>query len=638
MAENSDNRAKRNKYRRKKAMLKRAHKKAGIAFCVIAVMLLVLAGRIAMINYSHGDTYSKAVLDHQSYTSTTIPNKRGEILTSNGTILAYSERVYNLIFDPKLVLSDSDYKEPTINALVTCFGLERSNLEEILRTKPDSHYEKLLKELTSDEIAEFKALVQDTKNNPNIKGVWFEESYIRKYPFSTLACDVVGFASAANGGELGLESYYDDELSGTDGVSYSYVDENLDVQQTNKDAVDGNNIITTIDYNVQSIIERKIAEYNEERPSNATAVLVMNPNNGEVLGMASYPFFDLNNPRSLEGIYSEEELSGMTDEQKSNTMYSLWRNYCISQTYEPGSTFKPFTVASGLEEGVTHDGDTFYCAGFEAIGGYTIRCHVYNKTGSHGEISLEQGLMQSCNPTMMQIAARLGGVKFAQYQRLFGFGSKTGIDLPAEENGITKKSDMSETDVATNAFGQNINVTMIQMGAAFCSLINGGDYYQPHIVKRIEKASGEVVKNFEPTLVRQTVTSSTSKLLRQYLRSTVDEGLAKKASVTGYSIGGKTGTAQKGNRNDLKWVVSFIGCAPAENPQVMIYVLLDEPYETTGTSGSTVDNLLLAHDIFEELLPYMNIFKDVQAEPVDTTDSEVEGMVDIDIPNNNSGE
>ena len=287
---------------------------------------------------------------------------------------------------------------------------------------------------------------------------------------------------------------------------------------------------------------------------------------------------------------------------------------------------------------MTHDGDTFYCAGFESIGGYTIRCHVYNKTGSHGEISLEQGLMQSCNPTMMQIAARLGGVKFAQYQRLFGFGSKTGIDLPAEENGIIKKSDMSETDVATNAFGQNINVTMIQMGAAFCSLINGGNYYQPHIVKRIEKASGEVVKNYEPTLVRQTVTSSTSKLLRRYLKSTVDDGLAKKASVTGYSIGGKTGTAQKGKREDLKWIISFIGCAPAENPQVMIYVLIDEPYGTTGTSGSSVENLILAHDILEELLPYMNIFKDVQAEPIDTANSDEEGMVGIDIPNNNSGE
>lgn len=633
MAENNNYKAKKNKYRRKKAMLKRAHKKAGVAFLIFAVLLTVLAGRIAYINYSHGDTYSKAVLDHQTYTSTTIPYKRGEILTSNGTILAYSERVYNLIMDPKLILSDAKYREPTINALVQCFGLERENLETILNTKKDSQYEKLLKELTSDEIAGFKALVADTKNNPNIKGIWFEDSYIRKYPFSTLACDVVGFASAANGGELGLESYYDDELSGTDGVSYSYVDDNLDVQETTKDAVDGHNIVTTIDYNVQSIIEKHIVAYNEERPSNATAVLIMDPNNGKILGMAGYPFFDLNNPRSLEGVYTEEELAAMSDAEATNALYSLWRNYCISQTYEPGSTFKPFTVAAGLEEGVTHDGDTFYCAGFEEIGGYTIRCHVYNKTGSHGEISLEEALMQSCNPTMMQIAAKLGGVKLAQYQRIFGFGSKTGIDLPAEENGIVKKADMSETDAATNSFGQNINVTMIQMGAAFCSVINGGNYYQPHIVKRIEKASGEVVKTFEPTLVRQTVTNSTSQLLRKYLKATVDEGLAQKAGVTGYAIGGKTGTAQKGKRDDLKWIISFIGFAPVENPQFMIYVVIDEPYETTGTSGTSSDALLLSHDILQELLPYMNVFKDAEAEPVDTSNSSDESTVNIGIEN-----
>lgn len=633
MAENNNYKAKKNKYRRKKAMLKKAHKKAGVAFLVFAVVLAILAGRIAYINYSHGDTYSKAVLDHQTYTSTTIPYKRGEILTSNGTILAYSERVYNLIMDPKLILSDAKYREPTINALVQCFGLERENLETILNTKKDSQYEKLLKELTSDEIAEFKALAADTKNNPNIKGVWFEDSYIRKYPFSTLACDVVGFASAANGGELGLESYYDDELSGTDGVSYSYVNDNLDVQETTKDAVDGHNIVTTIDYNVQSIIEKHIAAYNEEKPSNATAVLIMDPNNGEILGMAGYPFFDLNNPRSLEGVYTEGELAAMSDAEVTNALYSLWRNYCISQTYEPGSTFKPFTVAAGLEEGVTHDGDTFYCAGFEEIGGYTIRCHVYNKTGSHGEISLEEALMQSCNPAMMQIAAKLGGVKLAQYQRIFGFGSKTGIDLPAEENGIVKKADMSETDAATNSFGQNINVTMVQMAAAFCSIINGGNYYQPHIVKRIEKASGEVVKTFEPTLVRQTVTNSTSQFLRKYLKATVDEGLAQKAGVTGYAIGGKTGTAQKGNRDDLKWIISFIGFAPVENPQFMIYVVIDEPYETTGTSGTSSDSLLLSHDILQELLPYMNVFKDAEAEPVDTSNSSDEATVNIDIEN-----
>ena len=406
MVESSQERAKRNKYRRKKAMLKKVHKKAGIAFLCVMAALAVLAGRIAWINYNHGDAYSKAVLDHQTYTSTTIPYKRGQILTSNGNILAYSERVYNLILDPKLVLSDEKYKEPTLNALVQCFGLNRQELEQTLAVKKDSQYERLAMGLTSDEIADFKALVADTKNNPNIKGVWFENSYVRKYPFSTMACDVVGFASAANGGELGLESYYDDELSGTDGVSYSYVNDNLDVQETTKDAVDGNNIMTTIDYNVQRIIEKHIAAYNEEKPSSATAVLVMNPNNGEVLGMASYPYFDLNNPRSLESSYSQEQLATMSDEDMTNSLYKIWRNYCISETFEPGSTFKPFTVASGLEEGVTYDGDVFYCNGYEEIGGYTIRCHVYNKTGKHGDITLEQALMQSCNPAMMDIAAR----------------------------------------------------------------------------------------------------------------------------------------------------------------------------------------------------------------------------------------
>ena len=314
-------------YRRKKAMLKKVHKKAGIAFLCVMAALAVLAGRIAWINYNHGDAYSKAVLDHQTYTSTTIPYKRGQILTSNGNILAYSERVYNLILDPKLVLSDEKYKEPTLNALVQCFGLNRQELEQTLAVKKDSQYERLAMGLTSDEIADFKALVADTKNNPNIKGVWFENSYVRKYPFSTMACDVVGFASAANGGELGLESYYDDELSGTDGVSYSYVNDNLDVQETTKDAVDGNNIVTTIDYNVQRIIEKHIAAYNEEKPSSATAVLVMNPNNGEVLGMASYPYFDLNNPRSLESSYSQEQLATMSDEDMTNSLYKIWRNY-----------------------------------------------------------------------------------------------------------------------------------------------------------------------------------------------------------------------------------------------------------------------------------------------------------------------
>lgn len=619
-----------NRYRRKKAMLKRVHKKIGVAFFVIVVALLVLVTRILIIHFSDGEEYSKIVLDHQTYTSTTVPYQRGQILDRNGTILAYSEKVYNLILDPKLVLSDPKYKEPTLAALVECFGLERASIEELLSTKPASQYEKLLKELSAEEIAKMKALQADTENHPYIKGVWFEESYVRKYPFSTLACDVIGFSSIANGGELGIENYYDDELSGTDGVTYSYVDDRFDVQSTQKAPVDGNHLIMTLDYNVQNIIEKHIRLYNEEKPSNATAVLVMDPKDAGVLGMASYPSFDLNNPRDLSGIYSAEELEAMSDTEITNALYSVWSNYCVSNIYEPGSTFKPFTVAAGLEEGVARDGDTFECTGFEEVGGWKIGCHTVG-AGGHGILTLEQSLMESCNPAMMQIAAKLGGPKFAQYSGLFGFGSRTGIDLPGEEAGLTKDETMSAVDLACNAFGQNMNVNMVQMAAAFSSLINGGSYYQPHMIKRIEKPSGEVVKNVGSTLVKQTVTPSTSSLLRRYLKETVDSGLAKKAGVTGYSIAGKTGTAQKQPREDKKWIISFLGFAPADDPKFVIYVIIDEPDGTNGTSGSSADVLQLTHDIMTDLLPYMNVYKDVQAEPQDTSGSPVEGTVEIPV-------
>ena len=624
----------RNKYRRKKAMLRKVQNKMGVAFFVIILALFALAVRILLINYNHGEEYSKTVVDHQSYTSPTIPYMRGQIQDANGTVLAYSERVYNLILDPKLILSDEKYKEPTLTALTECFDLKRSDLESILATKSTSQYEKLLKELTKDEISEFESRVEDTKNNPYIKGVWFEDSYIRKYPFSTLAADVIGFASAANGGELGLENYYDEELSGTDGISYSYVGENLDVETQEKKAEDGYNLVTTIDYKVQSIIENKIKELNAERPSKSTAVIAMNPKTGEILAMASYPTFNLNNPRDLSGVYTQEELSTMTDIEMTNAMYALWSNYCVSTIYEPGSTFKPFTVAEGLEEGVIHDGDTFYCGGFMEVSGSIINCHEHS---GHGTVTVKEGLIQSCNPTMMQIAAKLGGVKIAKYEALFGFGNRTGIDLPGEEAGLTIGEKMKVIDAACNSFGQNINVNMVQMAAAFSSLVNGGNYYQPHIVKRIEKSTGEVVKTIEPNLVRQTVTSETSQLLRTYLRAGVDEGLARKSGVAGYAIGGKTGTAQKQPREDKKWVVSYIGCAPTDDPQLVLYTVIDEPFETNGTSGSSLDALNLSRSIYEEALPYLNIYKDIKAEPVDTTNSAVESTVELpDTTNTNN--
>lgn len=620
---------KKNKYRRKKAMLKRIHKKTGVIFGVVIILLMLLGIKVFAINYTHGEEYSKAVLNHQSYTSTTLPYKRGQIVTGDGTVLAYSEKVYNLILDVKLMTSDEKYIEPTLSALVQYFDLKRNDLNEIVNKYPNSQYQKLIKELKAEDIEDFKNLMADSTNGANIKGVWFEDSYIRKYPFSTLACDVVGFASAANGGELGIESQYDEELTGTNGTTYSYVDEGLDVSETQKAAVDGNNVVLTIDYNVQSIIEKCIKEYNAEKPSKNTAVVVMDPNNGEILGMASYPVFDLNNPRDLTGIYSQEDLQKMSDEEYTTALYALWKNYCVSESYEPGSTFKPVTVASALESGVAKDGDNFECTGSVTIGPDTLRCHVSTTRGSHGVLTIEEALMQSCNPYMINLAVKMGTSQFLQYQSLFGYGRLTGIDLPGETTGITyKESNYQVIDAACNSFGQNINVNMIQMISAYCSIINDGKYYQPHVVKRIESANGEVIKEYGATLVRQTITTSTSKYLRRYLKSTVDSGLAKRAGVTGYSIAGKTGTAQKQPRADKRWIISFIGHAPADNPKFAIYVLIDEPDGTNGVEAGSNDVLDLSHNILEKLLPYMNVFKDVNDEPQDTSDSPVESTVD----------
>lgn len=626
----SDEQLRRNKYRRKKVMLRRVHVKGQVALGMVVVILMVLGGQVFRINYTHGDTYAKAVLDHQTYTSTELPYKRGQILTSDGTVLAYSERVYNLILDVKQMLSDEAYKEPTLSALVKCFDLDRGELETRVANNPDGRYQKLLKNLTSDEIEEFKTLADDKTEGKNIEGVWFEDSYIRKYPLGTFACDTVGFASANNGGELGIESQYDDELTGTNGTTYSYVDEGLEVTETQKAAVDGNNIVTTIDYNVQSVIEQCIKEYNEEKPSKNTAVVVADPSNGEILGMASYPTFDLNKPRDISGLYTDEQIATMTDDGYKNALYSLWTNYCVSESYEPGSTFKPVTVASALEEGVVKDGDTYVCNGYEMIGPDRLKCHVYS-SGGHGTLTVEQAVMNSCNPYMIHLALELGNAKFSEYQSLFGFGQTTGIDLPGETTGIVYGDKMTTIDAACNSFGQTINVNMMQMMASYCSIINGGMLYQPHVVKRIESANGEVVKENKATLIRQTVTMSTSKLLRRYLKNTVESGTAKKVAVTGYSVAGKTGTAQKSPRSENKWLISFIGHAPADNPKFAIYVIIDEPDGTTGTSGNSADVLQLSHDILEKLLPYMSVYKDALDEPVDTSNSEDELTVG-DVP------
>lgn len=602
-----------------------------IVVLLIFFVMTLLAGYLYYINSNNGDKYAKLVLDNQQYDSTILPFKRGDIRDRNGTILAYSTKVYNLILDPKVMMSDEGkYLEATVDALVQCFDLTRQQILEILDENPNSHYKRVIKGLSGDEIAEFVALTEDKKNNPNINGVWFEEEYVRNYPFDSLACDVIGFASSANSGELGIENYYNDVLTGVDGVDYGYVDESLNLETIVKPAVDGYNVITTLDFSVQSIIERHIAEFNENYGSKNIAVIVMDPNNGEIIAEASAPAFNLNSPRDLTAVYTEEELELMSDEDTINALYQLWRNFCVSDIYEPGSTIKPFTVASGLEEGLLNGTEVYECDGSEIVQEETIHCH--NRWG-HGTLTLQETIMQSCNDALMQISTVLGASIMSKYQNIFGFGQKTNIDLPGEEAGLLiPEENMQPIDMATNSFGQNMNVNMTQMVAAFASLINGGYYYQPHVVKRVETSSGEVVKTYDATLVKRTVTESTSATLREYMYQTVLNGTASKVSVEGYQIGGKTGTAQKQPRSEERYVISFLGFAPVDDPQFVIYVVIDEPQVEAGLVGSSSPVVRLSHDILQDILPYLNVFPVPVEEPQEGETQEE--PVDIDEVNN----
>ena len=599
----------------KETMLGRMKTKAGVAFFIAIIIAVILIIRVVAINVTSGEEYSKIVLNHQATTSKTITGKRGEIRDRNGTILAYSKKVYNLIIDPNRMLSaDGKYKEDTIESLVSNFDIKREDIEDKLNNKPSSKYEKMLTNLEESQIEPFLKLEEENKEKDsedetkkNIAGVWFEDSFIRSYPFNSLACDAIGFASVVNGGEIGLEIKYDNELTGVDGVSYTYIDENMEMEKVVKEPVDGNNIITTLDYGVQNILEKYIKEYNKKKPSANTAVIAMDPNSGEILGMASYPFFDLNNPRDLSGVYKPEELKKMNEDQRTDALYALWSNFCTSRVYEPGSTFKSITVASALEAAKAKDGDRFSCSGSKYVEGYDVGCWRIDR-GGHGDLDLEEALADSCNVALMDIGLSLGAENMVKYQSMFGFGNKTGIDLPGEERGIIYDPDnMTDIDVATNSFGQSINVNMIQMVAAYSSLINGGNYYQPHMVKAITDSKGNVVKTINPSVVRRTVTKETSDTIRRYLESGVEQYAVQYSKVEGYSMGGKTATAQKIPRKDKKWLVSVMSFAPVDNPKILLYVLIDEPDGTTGGSGDGMDSQTLTKAIMTELLPYLTI-------------------------------
>ncbi|MCR5785521.1 MAG: penicillin-binding protein 2 [Eubacterium sp.] len=595
-------------------------RKLVIVFAIILLALIVLILRVSYINAISGEKYAKTVLSQQDYDSTTIPYKRGNITDRNGTVLATSTKVYNLILDSKVLNANEDCIDDTIDALVKYFDLDEDELRTFVEDNPTNQYKVLLKKLTFDEISDFKTLKDDLSASGDadeqIKGVWFEEEYERTYPYGSLAASLIGFVNNEGTGTIGIESYYNSELTGVNGREYGYLNSDSNLETTVISAEDGNTVVSTIDSGIQSIVEKAIVSFNNEHANSYTdgegsantAVIVMDPDTGEILAMANYPTFDLNNPRDLSDYYTDEELEEMTDDEIYDLLYDLWSNYCVSSTYEPGSTIKPFTVATALETGVCDGSETYYCDGHEYIGGYEIKC---SHTNGHGTLTLGGVVAQSCNDAIMQIAMDMGKNIFSKYQGLFNFGLKTGIDLPAEartDSLIYDVSDMGDSTLATNAFGQNFNVTMVQLASGFSSLINGGYYYKPHVVKEIQDSSGNTVETIDPVLLKKTVSEETSELMREYLGMTVTEGTATALQIEGYSMGGKTGTAEKLPRDKEKYLVSFIGFAPVDDPEVVVYVVIDEPNdENQAQSGFAIS---LAKEIFAQVLPYMNIFPD----------------------------
>lgn len=631
--------------------------KLAITVLVITLALFALVMVLYNMMTKKKEDYNQIVLSQQQYDSRVIPFKRGDVLDRNGTYLATSEKVYNLILDPKQIMSDPDsYLEPTVNALTECFGYDRTEIMNLIQEKKDKHYVRYAKQLTFDDKDKYEKYKTEKteefkkakKVKAAIKGIWFEDEYKRVYPYNSLASKLVGFANGDGmDGTGGIEQFYNTTLMGVNGREYGYLNDDSNLERVIKPASNGNTVVSTVDVNVQKIVEKYIAEWEAQTGSKRVGVVVMDPNNGEVLAMADNKTFDLNNPRELRPEFTTDVLrqlgikEAMDDYKRKNKdaqpltpetvsqhysdeqIISLgtqvawnqtWRNFCISDGYEPGSTEKIFTVSAALEEGAITGKETYECNKFLEVGGHKINC--VSRYG-HGLITVEEGLMKSCNVVMMRIAQQMGKEKFYKYQQIFGFGSKTGIDLPGEADNKTvmyTADTAGPTDLATNSFGQNFNCTMIQMAAAYCSVINGGSYYEPHVVKQILNEQGSVMKKVDPVLVRETVSESTTKYINEALFKTVNAegGTGGAARIAGYKVAGKTGTAEKIPRDKTNYVVSFCGYAPSDNPQVLVYVVVDEPHVEDQPHSTYASQIF--QKIMTEILPYLNVFPDTDTQ------------------------
>ena len=561
-------------------------KKVMIVFVAVFFIMMFLIGRLVYLMIFCSEYYgNKAENLHERERD--IKAARGKLLDANGTVLATNKSVCTI----SVIHNQIEEPEKVIEMLVRELGIPEETARK--RVEKVSSIERVKTNVAKE--------TGDAIRAYGLSGVKVDEDYKRYYPYGTLASKVLGFTGADNQGILGLEVKYDEYLQGTNGKILTLTDaRGIEIENAGEsrlEPVNGYDLCLSLDRNIQMYCEQAAKKVCTKQAADSVAVSVMNPQNGELMAMVNYPEFDLNDPFTLVGDTGES----VSAEEKQNLLNKMWRNQCISDTYEPGSTFKIITAAAALEEGVVKLDDTFYCPGYKIVEDRRIRCA---RTTGHGAETFETGIMNSCNPVFMELGERLGAENFAGYFKQFGLLSKTNIDLPGEAGTIMHKTEnIGPVELATISFGQSFQITPIQLVTTVSSIINGGTRVTPHFGVSVQDADGNTVKTFSYETHENICTAETSETMRYLLEKVVSEGTGKNAKIEGFSIGGKTATSQTLPRSDHKYISSFLGFAPADNPQVLVLVVINNPQGIYygGTIAAPV-----AKEIFENILPYLD--------------------------------
>ena len=568
----------------------RHRKKAVILTGLVFIVLITLIGRLSAIMIFESEYYLNRAQDlHERERN--IKASRGNILDTNGVVLAANKTVCTI----SVIHSQIKDKERVTEVLADELGLERNDI--LKRVEKVTSIEKIASNVdkeTGDRIREYE-----------LEGVKVDEDYKRYYPFSTLASKVLGFTGSDNQGIVGLEAKYDTYLSGNNGQILTLTDawgiEIQGAEENRNEPEPGKNLYISIDYNIQKYAQQLAERTKEEKQAKSVSVIVMNPQNGELMAMVNAPEYDLNNPYQLNYNLTDTQLSM----PKMDLLNNMWRNFCINDTYEPGSIFKMVTATAALETGAASLSDSFTCGGYAIVADRRIRCH---KTTGHGTQTFTQTVMNSCNPAFIEWGRRVGVDNFYKYMGKLGLLEKTGIDIAGEASAIVhKQENVGEVELATMSFGQSFQITPMQMLRAAAAIVNGGKLVTPHFGVKLSDSLGNTVQEFAYDTQYSAILNQTSDTMRDILRQVVEEGGGKKAYIEGFSIGGKTATSQKLPRGSGKYIASFIGFAPVDNPKVIAMCIIDEPQGVYygGTIAAPV-----IKELYENILPYLEISSD----------------------------